>query len=82
MTTYTENCSRSIVAAAAGATLGQIFRHWIRNQQLKYRIYQERRQLLEMSDQMLKDLGISRIEAEAEAARSDIPAQRFLRRDC
>jgi uncharacterized protein YjiS (DUF1127 family) len=54
----------------------QIFRQWMKNQQFKFRVAMERRQLLEMSDEMLKDIGISRAQAEAEALRSDLPTSR------
>jgi uncharacterized protein YjiS (DUF1127 family) len=56
--------------------LTQIFRQWVKNQQFKFRVALERRQLLEMSDEMLKDIGISRAQAEAEALRSDLPTSR------
>jgi uncharacterized protein YjiS (DUF1127 family) len=55
----------------------QIFRQWMKNQQFKFRVAMERRQLLEMSDEMLKDIGISRAQAEAEALRSDLPSSRI-----
>ena len=79
MTTYTESCSRSIAGHRAGALdiLTQIFRQWVKNQQFKFRVALERRQLLEMSDEMLKDIGISRAQAEAEALRSDLPSSRI-----
>ena len=78
MTTYTKSCSRSIAGHPAGALdiLTQIFRQWVKNQQFKFRVALERRQLLEMSDEMLKDIGISRAQAEAEALRSDLPTSR------
>jgi uncharacterized protein YjiS (DUF1127 family) len=57
--------------------LTQIFRQWVKNQQFKFRVALERRQLLEMSDEMLKDIGISRAQAEAEALRSDLPSSRI-----
>lgn len=78
MTTYTESCSRSITGHPAGALecLTQIFRQWMKNQQLKVRLAQERQQLLEMSDEMLKDIGVTRAQAEAEALRSELPVHR------
>ncbi|MDH3760664.1 MAG: DUF1127 domain-containing protein [Gammaproteobacteria bacterium] len=77
MTTYTESCSRSIAGHPAGALdiLTQIFRQWMKNQHFKIRVAQERRQLLEMSDDMLKDIGVSRAQAEAEALRSELPTR-------
>jgi uncharacterized protein YjiS (DUF1127 family) len=52
-------------------------REWAREESLRRRIKQERRQLKEMDDAMLADLGISRHEAEAEARRTDIPVERL-----
>ena len=79
MTTYTENCSRSIAGNPAGALdiLTQIFRQWMKNQQLKFRLAQERRQLQNLSDAALKDMGITRGEAMAESLRSDVPIARL-----
>lgn len=79
MTTYTEKCSRSIVGHPAEALdiLTQLFRQWMKHQQLKFQVAQERRQLTEMSDSMLRDLGISRAQAQAEAMRSELPAARL-----
>lgn len=78
MTTYTESCSRSIAGHPAGALdiLTQIFRQWMKNQQIKFRVAQERRQLQEMSDEMLKDIGVTRAQAETEAMRTEIPVHR------
>ena len=79
MTTYTGNCSRSIAGHPVGALdiLTQIFRQWVKNQRLKLRLAQERRQLLEMSDDQLKDIGVSRLDARLEAQRSDLPMERI-----
>ena len=84
MTTYTENCSRSIAGQPAGALdiLTQSFRQWMKNQRLKSQVAQERRQLLEMSDDMLQDIGISWAEAETEAMRTGIPTGRLPRGNC
>jgi uncharacterized protein YjiS (DUF1127 family) len=84
MTTYTENCSRSIVGQPAGALdiLAQSFHQWMKNQQLKSQVVQERRQLLEMSDDMLQDIGISWAQAETEAMRSEMPIGRLPRGNC
>ncbi len=78
MTTYTENCSRSIAGHPAGALdlLTQIFRQWMQNEQFNSRGAQERRQLQEMSDGMLQDIGVSRAEAEAEAIQTELPLRR------
>ena len=82
MTNYSGNCSRNLAVESAGVldTLFEKFCIWMKNQLLKIRIHQERRQLLSMSDAMLKDLGISRAEAEREARRSDLPAVRLANR--
>ena len=79
MTTYTEKCSQSIVGhqAAALDILTQLFRQWMKHQHLKSQVAQERRQLAEMSDSMLRDLGISRAQAQVEAMRSELPAARL-----
>lgn len=82
MTTYSENCSRSLAGESAGVldTLLEKFCIWMKNQLLKVRIHQERRQLLSMSEAMLKDIGISRAAAEQEALRTDLPATRLASR--
>lgn len=82
MTTYSENCSRSLAGESAGAldTLLEKFCIWMNNQLLKVRIQHERRQLLSMSEAMLKDLGISRATAEQEAQRNDVPVNRLAGR--
>lgn len=79
MTTYTESCSRSIAGHPAGALaiLTQIFRQWMKNQKFKFRVALERRQLREMSDEMLQDIGISRAQAEAEAMQTELPIDRI-----
>jgi uncharacterized protein YjiS (DUF1127 family) len=78
MTTYTQNCSRSIVGHPAGALdiLKMIFRQWMKNQRLRLKLAHERRQLQGMSDTILRDIGVSRAAADAEALRSDIPENR------
>jgi len=82
MTTYSGNCSRSLAGESVGVldTLLEKFCIWMNNQLLKVRIRHERRQLLSMSEAMLKDLGISRATAEQEAQRNDIPASRLAGR--
>ena len=79
MTTYTENCSQNSIESSVGVLDNLVAKtsHYIRNQVLKARIRQERRQLSLMSETMLKDLGISRFDAEQEAQRTDVPATRF-----
>ena len=79
MTVHTQTCSRSLVASPAGVIeqlTGQI-NTWFRHQQLKRQVARERRQLALLSDRELMDMGISRLDAEAEAGRSDLPAARL-----
>jgi uncharacterized protein YjiS (DUF1127 family) len=82
MTTYSGNCSRSLAGESVGVldTLLEKFCIWMKNQLLKIRIHQERRQLLSMSEAMLKDLGISRADAMREAQRTNLPAARLANR--
>jgi len=80
MTTYSENCTQSTVVNTSGMLqrLAQLAHHWLNYQLLKARLHQERQSLLSMSDGMLKDIGISRAQAEQEAIRDDIPATRCI----
>ncbi len=80
MTTYSENCSRSLAGESVGAldTLFENLCIWTKNRLLRMRIHRERRQLLSMSEAMLKDLGITRTAAECEARRTDLPATRMV----
>ena len=79
MTAHTECCSRSLVASPVGVLehlTGPVVA-WFRHQQLKRQVACERRQLLLLGDTELKDLGITRHQAEIEANRSDLPAERL-----
>jgi uncharacterized protein YjiS (DUF1127 family) len=78
MTTYSTNCSRNIAGSSAGAfdTLVEKLCFYMKTQLLKARIRQERRQLANISEAMLQDLGISRADAEQEARRTDLPTAR------
>ncbi len=78
MTAYTEKCSRSMTGYPEGLLeiLRQAFCQWMQTRRLRFRIAQERRQLLEMPEHQLKDLGLTRADAVDEASRMDIPAQR------
>ncbi len=78
MTAYTEKCSRSMTGYPEGLLeiLRQAFCQWMQNQRLKFKLAQERRQLLEMPEHQLKDIGLTRLDAIAEASRTDIPARR------
>jgi len=79
MTNYSTICSRNIAGSSVGAfdTLLEKLCFYLKNQFLKARIRQERWQLSSMSEAMLKDLGISRADAEQEARRTDLPAARL-----
>jgi len=79
MTTYTQNCTHASTANTTGLldSLAQLTRHWMDCQLLKIRIQHERKALLSMSDEMLKDIGVSQAEARQEARRIDIPAKRL-----
>lgn len=80
MSTYSENCTQSTAVNTAGMLqrLAQMTRQWLNHQLLKARIHQERQSLLSMSDEMLKDIGISQAQAEQEASRDDIPVTRCI----
>ena len=80
MTDCTVNCSANFAASPAGpvANLTSTVRQWLRDQRLKARIRYERAQLANMSEAMLRDIGIDRASAEQEAQRSDIPANRRI----
>ena len=79
MTTYTQNCTHGSTANTAGIldSLAQLIRHWMDCQLLKIRIQHERKALLSMSDEMLKDIGINHADAAREARRMDIPESRL-----
>ena len=78
MTIYTENCSQSIDSGFINtlSSLVQRFQRWVDVQQLKINVHRERQQLLEMSDAMLSDMGITRTQAQEEARKLDLPALR------
>jgi uncharacterized protein YjiS (DUF1127 family) len=79
MTTYTENYTQGIVGNFVDVigNFVQRLRHWARIQQLKFDVKQERQQLLEMSDAMLGDLGITWDQAKEEARKDDLPVVRI-----
>ena len=79
MTTYTENYTQGIVGNLVDALRNfvQRVRHWASIQQLKIDVKQERQQLLEMSDAMLSDLGITWDQAREEAQKVDLPVVRI-----
>lgn len=79
MTIYTENCSQSIVETSFGLlrNLGRALLYSFEVQKLKAILSRERQQLLEMSDEMLKDMGITRAQAKQEAKRVNLPQVRL-----
>ena len=79
MTTYTQTCSHPVATDNSRVfdNLLQLAREYFQKMRLKSTINTERRQLLEMSDAMLSDIGIDRVQAAQEAARSDIPVARL-----
>ena len=79
MTIYTEGLTsrRRNFASIITDKLNLEIHHWFRAQTIKHKLRQERHQLLTMTDEMLKDMGINHSEAEAEARRKDIPAARL-----
>ena len=77
MNTRAEKYTADVAAANALDTLLHRVRAWAKREALKRQLERERRQLAEMSDEMLADLGIDRATALAEAAKTDIPAVRM-----
>jgi len=79
MTTYSGNCTDcvEIGTASAAESLLQRVLFWMKTQGLKASVTKERQHLLEMSDNMLRDIGISREQAQQEAQRVDIPENRL-----
>ena len=79
MTQYTEHCSSTIAASAVELDRGirQIVIRWIARQHLKAALRRERRQLASMPEHLLRDIGINRESADAEARRRDIPRNRL-----
>ncbi len=79
MTTYSGNCTDCVEIGTPGMveSLIQRIQHWVRMQGLKASLLKERQQLLEMSDSMLRDIGIIREQAYAEAQCVDVPGNRL-----
>jgi uncharacterized protein YjiS (DUF1127 family) len=79
MTTFSKKCTPTIDLNFDDIQHGvfQSLQQWFRVQQLKIEVSKERAQLLLLSDDRLRDLGISRASASAEALRSDLPAERL-----
>ena len=80
MTVYAEKCSQSMTGHPEGILdlLTLAFCQWMSNQRLRFSLAKERRQLLDMPEHMLKDMGVSRYDAITEALREDIPSNREL----
>lgn len=78
MNTRVENYTAAVAAANALDTLLRKAQAWARREAVKSQLRRERRQLAEMSDEMLRDLGVRREDALAEAAKTDIPAGRLM----
>ena len=81
MTTHTEKFNTTSVSEQTLEGLKQQVRAWAARQALKYRLAQERRHLADLSDAQLRDIGISRADAELEAASDAIPAARLNMQD-
>lgn len=79
MTTLTKNCTPDIGQNLNDIQHGlyQSLQQWFRIQRLKFEVSNERTQLLLLSDDKLRDLGITRSEAVAEAFRVDLPVERL-----
>ena len=79
MTQYTEHCSRPIAAGAVeiDRSLKQAVLRWFAGQRLKAALRRERRQLVNLPEHQLRDIGIDRESALAEARRRDIPRGRL-----
>ena len=79
MTIYTENCTETIDGNFVDtlSSLVKRLQRWAEVQQLKINVRRERQQLLGMSDAMLGDLGITRVQAQEEARKVNLPEARF-----
>lgn len=79
MTTCTENCAPGVAGGLPRSRPGllETVRKWLAIQQFKATVRREREQLASCSEATLRDLGITRAEANAEARRRDLPAARL-----
>tara|TARA_R110002096_G_scaffold389936_1_gene584379 strand:- start:305 stop:547 length:243 start_codon:yes stop_codon:yes gene_type:complete len=79
MNNITESSCQRTQQLCMDSQLGlyQRLQQWSKLQLLKARIRRERRQLQEMPAAMLRDMGITPEQAQAEAKRSDIPVFRL-----
>ena len=80
MTTLIENCAETVAQEILRkqGILKQVLLEWLQVLELKFRIYRERQQLRVMSDLMLKDIGITRAQADTEALSSQVPVERLI----
>ena len=80
----TRNCPGSLDRSRASTLdrLLEALRDWSSQQVLRARIQRERQQLREMPEAILRDLGITRGDAIAEARRNDIPPARRSAHRC
>jgi uncharacterized protein YjiS (DUF1127 family) len=80
MTTLIENCDETVAQEILRkqGILKQVLLEWLQVLELKFRIYRERQQLRVMSDLMLKDIGITRAQADTEALSSQVPVERLI----
>lgn len=78
MTSYAKKYPYTIAQAvfrAVNQLTGWVWRY-LQTQGLKHAIVKERQQLAELSETILKDIGIDRTQAMQESARQGIPASR------
>jgi uncharacterized protein YjiS (DUF1127 family) len=79
MTICIDNCNKLAGLDLPGTqeSVKHIVFRWIAMQALKRQVYLERKQLMEMSEAMLKDMGLTHAEVAAEARRNDLPQERM-----
>ncbi len=79
MTTYSGYCNQNVERNFYGTSgsLVQRLHRWFEILHIKAGVNRERRQLVAMSEVMLKDIGITRSQAIAESRRVDLPAGRL-----
>ena len=78
MTFYTEKCTQCNTATSTGIVdaLTRFLRRRAVALRLRASIARERRQLRELPAELLRDIGVSRGDADRESRRSDIPRAR------
>ena len=79
MTTLSRNYAQCMDGNSSNVQGGLylLLQDWFTTLEIKFKVDRERRQLLEMSDAMLSDMGITRAQANAEAHRVDLPIERL-----